>query len=79
MQQPELGKRISELRLAKGFTQSELAEKCKQHFPKVEAFDNNKKALETALDKAKNENMPLVICGSLYLAGELRPYLLENG
>jgi dihydrofolate synthase/folylpolyglutamate synthase len=57
----------------------ELAEKCKQHFPKVEAFDNNKKALETALDKAKNENMPLVICGSLYLAGELRPYLSENG
>lgn len=57
----------------------ELAEKCKQHFPKVEAFDNNKKALETALDKAKNENMPLVICGSLYLAGELRPYLSKNG
>jgi len=28
MQQPELGKRISELRLAKGLTQSELAETC---------------------------------------------------
>lgn len=28
MQQPELGKKISELRLAKGLTQSELAEKC---------------------------------------------------
>lgn len=28
MKQPELGKKILELRLAKGFTQSELAEKC---------------------------------------------------
>jgi transcriptional regulator with XRE-family HTH domain len=28
MKQPDLGKKISELRLAKGLTQSELAEKC---------------------------------------------------
>ncbi|MGH1387480.1 helix-turn-helix domain-containing protein [Kordia sp.] len=28
MKQPQLGKKISELRLAKGFTQTELAEKC---------------------------------------------------
>lgn len=54
-----------------------LAEKCNQHFGVVRSYDNTKKALESALKKAKEENIPLVICGSLYLAGELRPYLLD--
>ena len=57
-------------------TAQELAEKCRQHFPVVTAFDDNKKALDYALKKAEKEKIPLVICGSLYLAGELRPYLL---
>ena len=57
-------------------TAKELAEKCRQHFPRVTAFDDNKKALDYALEKAEKEKIPLVICGSLYLAGELRPYLL---
>lgn len=57
-------------------TAQELAEKCRQHFPGVTAFDDNKKALDYALKKAEKEKIPLVICGSLYLAGELRPYLL---
>lgn len=57
-------------------TAQELAEKCRQHFPFVTAFDDNKKALDYALKKAEKEKIPLVICGSLYLAGELRPYLL---
>lgn len=57
-------------------TAKELAEKCRQHFPVVTAFDDNKKALDYALEKAEKEKIPLVICGSLYLAGELRPYLL---
>lgn len=57
-------------------TAQELAEKCRQHFPGVTAFDDNKKALDYALKKAEEKKIPLVICGSLYLAGELRPYLL---
>ena len=57
-------------------TAQELAEKCRQHFPGATAFDDNKKALDYALKKAEKEKIPLVICGSLYLAGELRPYLL---
>lgn len=57
-------------------TAQELAEKCRQHFPSVTAFDDNKKALGYALKKAEEKKIPLVICGSLYLAGELRPYLL---
>lgn len=55
-----------------------LAEKCNQHFGVVRSYDNTKKALESALKKAKEENIPLVICGSLYLAGELRPYLINE-
>lgn len=57
-------------------TAQELAEKCRQHFPSVTAFDDNKKALDYALKKAEKEKIPLIICGSLYLAGELRQYLL---
>ncbi len=30
------------------------------------------------LEKAKNEDAALFICGSLYLAGELRPYILKK-
>ncbi|MFZ4741580.1 MAG: helix-turn-helix domain-containing protein [Bacteroidales bacterium] len=41
MRQPELGKKISELRLAKGLTQNELAEKCKislRTIQRIESF-----------------------------------------
>ncbi len=33
---------------------------------------------DKAYEKAKKENAALVICGSLYLAGELRPYILKK-
>ena len=52
-----------------------LAEKCRPHFSEVEAFDDTRAALDVALKTARDENLPLVICGSLYLAGELRPFL----
>ncbi len=56
-------------------TAGALAEKCRPHFSEVEAFDDTRAALEAALKTARDENLPLVICGSLYLAGELRPFL----
>ena len=40
MQQPELGKRISDLRHAKGFTQSELAEKCNLSLRTVQRIES---------------------------------------
>lgn len=41
---------------------------CKTPF---EGFDK-------AFEKAKKDNAALIICGSLYLAGELRPYILKK-
>lgn len=53
----------------------ELAEKCRKIFSNVKSFDNVEKAFDTAFAKAQNENCAVVICGSLYLAGEVRPYI----
>lgn len=59
-------------------TASELAEKCRRHFQNVTAYDDTESAVKYAVKKAKTENMPLIICGSLYLAGEIRPMLLQD-
>lgn len=55
-----------------------LAEECKPYFEKVTSYDNIFSAFDEALDVAKKENATLIICGSLYLAGEIRPYIIEN-
>lgn len=53
----------------------ELAEKCRKLFDDVAAFDNAEKAFDTAFNKAEQDGCAIVICGSLYLAGEIRPYI----
>lgn len=55
-----------------------LAEKCQLHFEKVQAFDSPFAAFDKALNLAEQERRPIVICGSLYLAGEIRPYIIEK-
>lgn len=59
-------------------TSVQLAEKCRKHFDLVTPYDDAEKAVEYAVSKAKAEGKALIICGSLYLAGEIRPMLLEN-
>ncbi len=55
-----------------------LADECRGHFDSVKAFDDPFSAIDSALDRAVNEQKPLVIAGSLYLAGEIRNYLLSK-
>ena len=53
----------------------ELAEKCRKFFDEVTAFGSAEKAFDTAFAKAQEDGSAVVICGSLYLAGAIRPYI----
>ena len=53
-----------------------LAEKFRRVYDDVTAFPTPQAALEKALMTAKAENGAVLICGSLYLAGEIRPEIL---
>ena len=58
-------------------TEIELSEKCKDHFNTVTAEKDIFKAFDYAYNKAKENNYALLICGSLYLAGNIRPYAIK--
>lgn len=62
----------------RSLSSAELAEECKPYFEKVTAYDDIFSAFDRAYETAKLENCPLIICGSLYLAGEIRPYILTK-
>ena len=55
-----------------------LAEKFQAVYQNVTAFSSPFAAIDRATEVAKAENGAVLICGSLYLAGEIRPYLLEK-
>ena len=55
-----------------------LAEKYTAVCDSTKAFDSPQAAFDEALVRAKSENCAVLICGSLYLAGELRPYLISK-
>lgn len=57
---------------------AELMQKCTGHFDEVRAFTSPEEAFDTALEKARQTGCAVVICGSLYLAGEIRPYILKT-
>ena len=57
----------------------ELAECAKQFAPKgvtVKPMENHRKAAERAIDML-DETSALVVCGSLYLASEMRPIMMD--
>lgn len=55
-----------------------LAEKFKGKCGNVLSFDDAKKAFDCAYENALNDGTAVLICGSLYLAGEIRPHILGN-
>ena len=59
-------------------TACELARICEGHFPNVAAIEDVGMAFDTAFAKALETDSHLCICGSLYLAGQLRPYIKEK-
>ncbi len=56
----------------------ELSDICRKYFDKVIVCSNPHTAFDTAYTIANDENYSLCICGSLYLAGELRPHIVEK-
>lgn len=62
----------------RAISSQELAEKCNAYFNDVTAFDSAEKAFDIAFERAKKDEKAVVICGSLYLAGEIRPYILDK-
>lgn len=58
-------------------TAQELAQKALNFFPDVFPMDNYEEAITKALDLV-GADKALVICGSLYLASELRPIILRH-
>ncbi len=56
-------------------TPEALAQKCEPFFKKTVPYENVFDAFDDALSEAKSKNATLIIAGSLYLAGEVRPYI----
>lgn len=52
----------------------ELAEKYRSVCGDVQSFGNVYEAFDNAVNRARAETFAVVICGSLYLAGEIRPH-----
>lgn len=59
-------------------TADEMADICRDKFENVIASDSVENAVKTALDFAKDKNAVIMVCGSLYLAGEIRPVFLQK-
>lgn len=56
----------------------ELAKKCEGYFNNVTYEDDVFEAFDKGFKLAKQNNSSLIICGSLYMAGEIRPYIIKS-
>lgn len=62
----------------RSLSQNQLMDKCNKHFNKVTCESTVEKAFDKAFKIAQDKNYALIICGSLYLAGEIRPYIINK-
>ncbi|WP_294907311.1 folylpolyglutamate synthase/dihydrofolate synthase family protein [uncultured Ruminococcus sp.] len=62
----------------RAISSEELAEKCKGYFKNITSFDSAEKAFDGAFENAEKNGGAVIVCGSLYLAGEIRPYILDK-
>lgn len=62
----------------RALTSSDMAKLCREYFDDVVACESVQEAFDKAYIEASCENIPLCVCGSLYLAGEIRPYILQR-
>ncbi|MGN0557932.1 MAG: bifunctional folylpolyglutamate synthase/dihydrofolate synthase [Acutalibacteraceae bacterium] len=62
----------------RSMTEKELADVCRGHFENVEEKSDVKSAVDEALSLADGEENAIVICGSLYLAGEIRQVVIDK-
>ena len=59
-------------------TTEDMAEILSKYIDNVTPCQSPYEGFDKAYSKAREDNSVLVICGSLYLAGELRPYILKK-
>jgi dihydrofolate synthase/folylpolyglutamate synthase len=57
---------------------SSLTQKCAKYIDEVKTFESAEHAFDVAYEQAKRSGSAIVICGSLYLAGEIRPYIINK-
>lgn len=55
-----------------------LAEKLRAQGIPSQAFDSAERGFDAAYEAARQSDGAVLVCGSLYLAGELRPYILNR-
>ncbi len=55
-----------------------LMQKCAKYIDDVTVFESAEHAFDVACKKAECSGCAVVICGSLYLAGEIRPYIINK-
>lgn len=56
---------------------ADMAKLCSKYFESVEAFEDAEEAFLEALHSAKTQGVHLCVCGSLYLASQIRPIALK--
>lgn len=61
----------------RSITGEDLALMCRDKFENVISAKSPKEAVDTALNIAKENNAAVMVCGSLYLAGEIRPIIMQ--
>lgn len=57
---------------------TELAGLCSGKFKNIITAKNPQEAVDTAFTLAKEKSSAIMICGSLYLAGEIRPLIIDK-
>ncbi len=62
----------------RALSSQEMGELAREHFENVTVTQSVNEALEKALLEAESKKLPLFVCGSLYLAGEIRPLILQS-
>lgn len=69
---------VSDVPSPRNFDCYEFSDVCRRYFDKVVVQSEPKSAFDTALMIAKENDYSLCIAGSLYLAGEIRPHIIEK-
>ena len=64
--------------IPRSLSADELKAECVDYFENVISCENPFQAFDDALALSEKQQLPIIICGSLYLAGEIRPYILEK-
>lgn len=69
---------VTDVPSPRNFDCYELSDVCRKYFDKVIVQSDPKAAFDTAYSIAKDSDYSICVCGSLYLAGEIRPHIIDR-